>query len=75
LADLLKGTLAEHWNMHLSLCSSAPVIGALIALLHLSKNKILSGIAGVYVNVLRGTPSAGADVYLLLFSADGVSGI
>ena len=32
------------------------LIGALIAMLHLSKNKILSGIAGVYVNVLRGTP-------------------
>ena len=32
------------------------LIGALIALLHLSKNKILSAIAGIYVNILRGTP-------------------
>lgn len=31
-------------------------IGALIALMHLSKNKVLSGIAVVYVNALRGTP-------------------
>ena len=32
------------------------VIGALVAVLNLSKNKIISGIATVYVNVLRGTP-------------------
>ncbi len=32
------------------------VIGALVAVLNLSKNKIISGIAMVYVNVLRGTP-------------------
>lgn len=32
------------------------IVGTLISILHLSKNKVLSGIAGVYVNVLRGTP-------------------
>ena len=32
------------------------ILGALISLLSLSKNKILHGIALVYVNVLRGTP-------------------
>ena len=32
------------------------IVGTLIAVLHLSKNKILSIIANVYVTVLRGTP-------------------
>ncbi len=32
------------------------LLGTLIAMLHLSKNKVLSRIAAVYVNVLRGTP-------------------
>lgn len=32
------------------------VIGTLISMLHLSKNKVLSAIAAVYVNALRGTP-------------------
>ena len=32
------------------------IIGALVAVLNLSKNKIISGIATIYVNVLRGTP-------------------
>ncbi|MBQ9152849.1 MAG: amino acid ABC transporter permease [Solobacterium sp.] len=32
------------------------ILGTLVSLLHLSKNKILSKIAAVYVNVLRGTP-------------------
>lgn len=32
------------------------ILGAFVALLHLSKNKVLSKIASVYVNVLRGTP-------------------
>lgn len=32
------------------------IIGTLVSMLHLSKNRILSGIAEVYVNVLRGTP-------------------
>ena len=32
------------------------IIGALVAIVHLSKNKVISGIATVYVNVLRGTP-------------------
>ncbi len=32
------------------------ILGALVALVHLSKNKIVSSIAGIYVNVLRGTP-------------------
>ncbi len=32
------------------------LIGALVSLLHLSKNKFVSAIAGIYVNVLRGTP-------------------
>ena len=36
--------------------SLGSVLGALIALLNLSKSKILSAIAVVYVNVLRGTP-------------------
>ncbi len=32
------------------------VVGTLIAILHLSKNKIINGIAHIYVTVLRGTP-------------------
>ena len=32
------------------------ILGALIAMLHLSKNRILSDIASIYVEVLRGTP-------------------
>ena len=32
------------------------IIGALVAMIHLAKNKFVSGIATVYVNVLRGTP-------------------
>ena len=32
------------------------IIGALVAIVHLSKNKVIAGIATVYVNVLRGTP-------------------
>ena len=32
------------------------ILGALIAMLHLSKNRILSDIATIYVEVLRGTP-------------------
>ena len=36
--------------------SLGTILGALVAMLSLSKNKILSGIATVYVNVLRGTP-------------------
>ncbi len=32
------------------------LLGALIALLNLSKNKILSAVGMIYVNVLRGTP-------------------
>ena len=32
------------------------IIGTLISMLHLSKNRILSAIAAVYVNALRGTP-------------------
>lgn len=32
------------------------ILGALVALVHLSKNKIVFSIAGIYVNVLRGTP-------------------
>lgn len=32
------------------------IIGTLVSMLHLSKNRILSLIAEVYVNVLRGTP-------------------
>ena len=36
--------------------SLGTILGAIVAMLSLSKNKILSGIATVYVNVLRGTP-------------------
>ena len=36
--------------------SLGSLLGALIALMHLSKSKILSSIASLYVNVLRGTP-------------------
>lgn len=32
------------------------VVGTLIAILHLSKNKVINGIAHIYVTVLRGTP-------------------
>ncbi len=32
------------------------ILGTLVAMAHLSKNKVLSAIAAVYVNVLRGTP-------------------
>ncbi len=36
--------------------SFGTLLGALIAILHLSKNKILSAISAIYVNALRGTP-------------------
>ncbi len=32
------------------------LIGALVSLMHLSKNKVVSSIAGIYINILRGTP-------------------
>jgi len=32
------------------------ILGTLIAMAHLSKNKVFSAIAAIYVNVLRGTP-------------------
>ena len=32
------------------------IIGALVAIVHLSKNKVISSIAIIYVNALRGTP-------------------
>ena len=32
------------------------ILGALVAIVHLSKNKAVSSLASVYVNVLRGTP-------------------
>lgn len=32
------------------------IVGTLIAILHLSKNKVIGAIANVYVIVLRGTP-------------------
>lgn len=32
------------------------IFGALIAILHLSKNKIITAIANVYVTIIRGTP-------------------
>ena len=32
------------------------ILGAVVAIIHLSKNKFVSFIASVYVNVLRGTP-------------------
>jgi len=32
------------------------ILGALVAIVHLSKNKAVSSLAAVYVNVLRGTP-------------------
>ena len=32
------------------------IVGTLIAILHLSKNKVIGAIANVYVTVLRGTP-------------------
>ena len=42
------------------------IIGAFVALLHLSKNKVLSSIAAVYVNVLRGTPLL-VQMYIVYF--------
>jgi His/Glu/Gln/Arg/opine family amino acid ABC transporter permease subunit len=36
--------------------SLGSILGSLIAIVHLSKNKVLSSIAGVYVNIIRGTP-------------------
>ena len=40
----------------LKFAAIAVLVGTLISILHLSKNRLLSGFAGVYVNVLRGTP-------------------
>jgi len=36
--------------------SCGSVLGTFIAIMHLSRNKIISTIANIYVNVLRGTP-------------------
>lgn len=42
------------------------LFGALIAILHLSKNKIVTGIATVYITIIRGTPLL-VQMYIIYF--------
>ena len=51
----LKGTIGTLKYAFIAV-SLGSVLGALIALINLSKNKIANAIGSVYVNVLRGTP-------------------
>lgn len=46
--------------------SLGTIIGTFIAFMHLSKNKLISSLAGMYVNVLRGTPLL-VQMYLSYF--------
>lgn len=46
--------------------SLGTVIGTLVAFMHLSKHKVISSLAGIYVNVLRGTPLL-VQMYLSYF--------
>ena len=51
----LKGTVGTLKYAFIAV-SLGSILGALIALINLSKNKILNTIGMIYVNVLRGTP-------------------
>ncbi|MBR0417565.1 MAG: amino acid ABC transporter permease [Erysipelotrichaceae bacterium] len=51
----LKGTLGTLRYAFIAV-SLGSILGTLVAFMALSKNKIVTGIAQVYVNVLRGTP-------------------
>ncbi len=51
----LKGTVGTLKYAFIAV-SLGSILGALIALINLSKNKILNAIGMIYVNVLRGTP-------------------
>ncbi len=51
----LKGTLGTLRYAFIAV-SLGSILGTLVAFMALSKNKIVKGIAQVYVNVLRGTP-------------------
>ena len=45
------------------------LLGCVIALLRLSKNRILSGFAGLYITVLRGTPLL-VQLYIVYYQLD-----
>ena len=51
----LKGTIGTLRFAFIAV-SLGSILGTLVAFMHLSKNKIITGIATVYANVLRGTP-------------------
>ncbi|MDO4500255.1 MAG: amino acid ABC transporter permease [Erysipelotrichaceae bacterium] len=51
----LKGALGTLEIAAIAVCMGS-ILGTLVAILQLSKNKIINAIAVVYVNVLRGTP-------------------
>ena len=51
----LKGTLGTLRYAFIAV-SLGSILGTLVAFMHLSKNKIITSIASVYANVLRGTP-------------------
>ena len=51
----LKGTIGTLRFAFIAV-SLGSILGTLVAFMHLSKNKIIKGIATVYANVLRGTP-------------------
>jgi His/Glu/Gln/Arg/opine family amino acid ABC transporter permease subunit len=51
------------------------LLGVIVALMRISKNRILSGIAGVYLTVIRGTPSLIQlmIIYYVVFSGIRIS--
>ena len=51
----LKGTIGTLEYAAIAVIFGS-IVGTLIAILHLSKNKVIGAIANVYVTVLRGTP-------------------
>ena len=51
----LKGTIGTLRYAFIAV-SLGSVLGAFIAIMHLSRNKLIEGIASVYANILRGTP-------------------
>ena len=51
----LKGTLGTLRYAFIAV-GLGSILGTFVAFMHLSKNKILSSIASVYANILRGTP-------------------
>ncbi len=48
------------------------ILGCILALMRLSKNKVASGFAGVYITVIRGTPLL-VQLYIVFFQLDFIT--